>query len=245
VNGRHTSVSVILPNLDGAKHLQRAIDSFVAQAHPHKELIIVDGLSTDGSHEIIARACETYPEVHWICEADQGISDAFIRGFRASRGQVVGFLGSDDRLVPGLFERLDGLLSVVDADAVWFNSYTWFVADNRCQLRKPPVQEITRANLLAHGTIVGWQNIYYRRHVYEGQLPSRECRWAMDYEFLLRISGLGHLFLYADEVATVNLMDTGTAGGANISSDLDGRQYQESCAIAAAYADGVTVPIFR
>ncbi|NAZ83637.1 glycosyltransferase [Kineococcus sp. R8] len=239
------SISVILPNLNGAKHLQAAIDSFVAQAHPHKELVVVDGMSSDGSHEIIAAACAAYPEVRWVRQADEGISDAFIRGFGACRGQVVGFLGSDDRLAPSILEEVAGTFGMIDADAVWFNSYTWFVAEKRCDLRKPPVQEITRSNLLAHGTLVGWQNIYYRRRVYDAHLPSRECRWAMDYEFLLRIADLGYLFVYVDDVASVNLMDTGTVAGSNISSDLDGRQYRESCAIAAAYADGVTTPIFR
>lgn len=245
MSGREPTISVVLPNLDGARHLEAAIGSFRAQDYPHKELVIVDGGSQDGSHEIIARACRDGFDVHWVREADSGISDAFIRGFARSRGDVVGFLGSDDRLVPGIFRRIAQMATVVDYDVIWFDSYTWFVQEGRIDLRRPPVQEITRANLLAHGTLVGWQNFYARRHVYDRDLPDRDVRWAMDYELLMRLAVQDHLFLYVPQTATVNLFDTGSVLGGNISSDRDGRQYEESCAIAEKYADGVTIPVFR
>jgi len=240
------AISVVLPNLNGGKHLQGAIDSFLGQEYLNKELIIVDGRSDDDSHAIIQAACRQSVDIHWVRTVDAGLSDAFILGFEASRGELIGFLGGDDRLVPGVFRRMADLSKLIDYDAVWFNSYTWHVQEKRCILRKPPTQEMTRANLLAHGTLVGWQNIYYRRHCYEKHQPLRSNQFSMDYELLLRWTAMEDiLFVYCDEVATVNLFDTGIFGGANMSSDRDGRQYAESCVVAAHYSDGITVPVFR
>lgn len=240
-----TSVSVILPNFNGAAHLEAAIRSFVDQDHPNKELVIVDGKSSDGSHEIIEDACARRLDIRWVRDIDTGISDAFNRGFAHSAGAFIGFLGSDDRLLPGILRSMTSLASVIDADAFWFNSYTWWVEEGRCVLRKPPTTEFTQQNLLGHGTLVGWQNIYFKRHAYEADQPSTAVKWAMDYELYLRMSRRGHTYVYVDEPATVNLFDTGGLLGKNISADVDGRQFDESCVIAAAYSDGVTVPYFR
>jgi len=237
-------ISVILPNLNGAAYLSEAIASFLRQDHEPKELIIVDASSTDGSHDIIRAACAVSPTIRWVRLQDSGISDAFTKGYESSTGDLVGFLGADDLLMPGLFGRLSELHQVIDSDGIYFDSYVWWEDERRCILRKPLAPQFTRSSLLRHGTIVGWQNIYFTRAVYDRHQPDPQLRAAMDFELYLRLSLEEPLLVYLEHVGTVNRYGAGNAGGANISRDLDGSQGRELRAIADHYSDGVTTPFY-
>lgn len=237
-------ISVVLPNLNGAAYLGEAIASFQRQTYDRKELVIVDASSTDGSHDIIRAACGLDPDVRWVKETDTGISDAFSKGYAACRGDLIGFLGADDLLMPSILTRLAEVFQVMDVDGVYFDSYVWWVPERRCLLRKPLAPDFTRASLLHHGTLVGWQNIYFSREVYDRHQPHPELRAAMDYELYLRLSLEDPLLVYLEHVGTVNRYGAGNAGGSNISRDLDGSQGRELRTIADHYADGVTTPFY-
>jgi glycosyltransferase involved in cell wall biosynthesis len=88
--------SIVVPVLNNAGQLQRCIDSFVQQSEKNKELIIVDGGSTDGTLEIINRNKDFISRS--VSEKDNGIYAAFNRGIRLSQGEWLLFLGSDDFL---------------------------------------------------------------------------------------------------------------------------------------------------
>jgi glycosyltransferase involved in cell wall biosynthesis len=72
------------------------IESVLSQDYPRFELFIQDGGSQDGTLDIL----QHYP-VRWACEPDNGISQALNRAIQAARGEIIGFIFSDDRLQPG------------------------------------------------------------------------------------------------------------------------------------------------
>jgi len=226
-------ISVVMPNLDGERHLEKAIGSFLEQDHTARQLVIVDGGSRDGSHRIIERHAAAHPEIAWVREPDAGLSDAINRGIARARGEVIGYMGSDDLLYPGLFACIARNLRLVDFDAIYFDSYTWHLRDNRMILRRCPDLEFTRRNLLEYGTIVGLQNIYFRRRVFEAHRFDADNKYSMDYEFYLRISGENYLYMHADAIASINIFD------GNITDRLgDTRQADEGAAVARRYATG-------
>lgn len=87
-------ITVIVAVRNGAKTLQRCIDSVVKQAFSSKELIIIDGQSSDGTVEILQHN-SAYINF-WISEPDKGISDAWNKGVDHARGEWICFLGADD-----------------------------------------------------------------------------------------------------------------------------------------------------
>lgn len=87
-------VTVIIAVFNGEATLERAINSFVSQEFSNKELIIIDGGSTDSTINIIQK----YESVvdYWISEKDQGIADAWNKGINNAKGEWILFLGADD-----------------------------------------------------------------------------------------------------------------------------------------------------
>jgi glycosyltransferase involved in cell wall biosynthesis len=79
---------------NGARTLQRCIDSVRNQAHPHKGLIIVDGKSTDGTVEILS--CNANAISWCISEPDIGIYAAWNKALLHVKGEWICFPGTDD-----------------------------------------------------------------------------------------------------------------------------------------------------
>jgi len=231
-------ISIIMPNFNGAKYLNKSIESFLLQDYPNKELIIVDNKSVDASHEIIQRYCSNNKEIIWIRETDKGISDAFNIGIDKSKGEIIGYLGSDDLLYKNVLDEIAYAHSWCNFDAIYFDSYSYYINDKKCVLRKCPKIEFTKENLLGYGTIVGWEDIFFKRYIYDSYRYDVNNKYGMDYEFYLRVSSEKYLYLYMDKVATVNMMDN------NISMDFDGKQFDEACVVAARYTQGYDGPVY-
>lgn len=87
-------ISVIVAVFNGSKTLQRCIDSVIAQSYPHKELVVIDGGSTDGSVEVIRNNDKKIS--FWVSEPDRGIYNAWNKGLAHAKGEWVCFLGADD-----------------------------------------------------------------------------------------------------------------------------------------------------
>lgn len=90
-------VSVIVPTYNRAHLLPRALDSVLDQTHANLELIVVDDGSTDDTPEILAAYGD---RIRVICQANSGVSAARNAGIRASRGEFVALLDSDDTWTP-------------------------------------------------------------------------------------------------------------------------------------------------
>lgn len=225
-------ISVILPNFNGGKYLEKAIQSFIDQDYSNKELIIVDGKSTDDSHKVIEKFSSSYSNIIWIKEQDKGISSAFNIGYKHATGDIIGYLGSDDIIYKGLFTKINYLNSWSSLDAVYFNSYTFYINEKRCILRKCPDLEFNLESLLSYGTIVGWQNIYFKKEIYDKYAIDETNKTCMDYEFYLRVcSNEKLLFVKSDIISTINIFDN------NISTDTNGGQMKEAAKVAKKYAE--------
>ena len=87
-------ISVVIAVRNGAKTMQRCIDSVVNQSFPSKELIIIDGQSDDGTVEILRNNAAHVN--FWLSERDSGICDAWNKGIDHAQGKWICFLGADD-----------------------------------------------------------------------------------------------------------------------------------------------------
>jgi glycosyltransferase involved in cell wall biosynthesis len=102
-------VSVITVVLNAKRDLEQTIRSVEAQTWPHIEFIVVDGISTDGSLEVV-KAKAAQGVVHkWVSEKDKGFYDAMTKGIHLATGDYVCFINAGDEFYePTTLERIFG-----------------------------------------------------------------------------------------------------------------------------------------
>lgn len=87
-------ISILVAVYNGASTLQQCIDSVALQDYSNKELIVIDGGSSDGT---VAICEENSGKIdYWISEKDTGIFSAWNKGLREAKGDWICFLGADD-----------------------------------------------------------------------------------------------------------------------------------------------------
>lgn len=121
-------VSVIIPTYNRAELLPETIGSILAQTFRDFEIIVVDDGSTDNTKEVV----ESFnsPSIRYIYQANLGVSAARTTGIKASSGEYIAFLDSDDIWLPENLElkvkRLDSHpeVALVCSDAYVFDDKT-------------------------------------------------------------------------------------------------------------------------
>lgn len=108
-------MSIVTPSYNQGQFIEQTIRSVLHQGYPNLEYIIIDGGSIDESVEII-RKYERWL-AHWVSEPDDGQAAAINKGMTKSTGQILGWLNSDDFLLPGALRKV-AEMSQQDPDAV-------------------------------------------------------------------------------------------------------------------------------
>lgn len=98
------TVTIVTPSYNQEQFIEETIRSVLAQTYPYIEYIVVDGNSTDGTHRVLERYADVIDRL--IIEPDEGQADAINKGFHLATGTLVGWLNSDDILMPGAVEAV-------------------------------------------------------------------------------------------------------------------------------------------
>ncbi|MEI2689491.1 MAG: glycosyltransferase [Anaerolineae bacterium] len=91
-------ISVIIPTYNRADMLGDAIASVLAQTYADWELIVVDDGSTDDTGAVVARYSD--PRIRYIYQENRKLPGARNTGIRASTGEYIALLDSDDIFLP-------------------------------------------------------------------------------------------------------------------------------------------------
>ena len=87
-------ITIIVAVFNGAATLQRCLKRIASQSYDNKELIVMDGGSTDESIKILEDNAQVI--TYWESRTDRGIYHAWNKALSHATGDWIIFLGSDD-----------------------------------------------------------------------------------------------------------------------------------------------------
>ena len=200
---RLPSISIIVAVLNRAKTLACCLKSVEALEHPEKELIVMDGGSTDGSLPILER--HRHHMKYFESKPDRGIYHAWNKALEHAHGEWVCFLGADDffwspraltEIGPFLIEAAEKRIRVVYGQVVKINQ-----AGSILRIEGKPWQKIRW--LMPHGMPLPHPGLMHHRSLFQVHgVFDESFRIAGDYDLLLRELGKGEA-LHATGVRVV------------------------------------------
>lgn len=175
-------ITIVTPSYNQGHFLEETIQSVLDQKYPNLEYFVVDGGSTDNSAEIIKKY-----EKHinwWVSEKDRGQPHALNKGFDRATGDVLGFINSDDCLLPGALNFVGKQFA---QGVQWLVGWVLFVEpddQNYPQLwhsyERPEHWFVTNP--------IGQQGTFWARALYQKHGGFREeYDMAFDYEYWMRL----------------------------------------------------------
>ena len=202
-------VSVVIPVWNGERYLATAIESVLAQTHPHFELIIVDDGSTDGTAIIADGYARCDPRVRRVRQPNQGVAAARNTGLRVARGQWVACLDSDDLMLPHRLERQIAFIAVHPEVKV-FGSVCRYINEDGCfrgghTIGAPIRSRADLEALLEDDQLIGLTHpsvMMHRDTILALGGYDRAMEPAEDLDLWMRVAQAGHLVLQDDEVLT-------------------------------------------
>jgi hypothetical protein len=115
-------VSVVIPTYNRAGFLVEAIKSVLDQTLQDFEIIVVDDGSTDNTSQVMADFSDT--RIRYLWQENRGAAAAQNTGIKASIGEYITILGSDDLYLPqNLGKKAELLDSHPEIDLVYSDAY--------------------------------------------------------------------------------------------------------------------------
>lgn len=210
-------ISIVTPSFNQGAYIRRTIDSVLSQRGDFElEYRVIDGGSTDDTLEIL----KSYgTDVAWMSECDEGQVDAINKGLTTATGDIVGWLNSDDLLQPGALARVAETFSA-HPEAIWVHGRCsiideddrevrrWVSAYKHFRSRRHSFENLLTENYISQMTA------FWRRDAHDeiGYLDT-SVRLAFDYDFFLRLAGLGDPVFIDEPIACFRWYAGSKSGG--------------------------------
>ena len=193
-------VSIVTPSFNQGQFIERTLQSVAIQRETlpldvELEHVVFDGGSNDETVDVLSRFT---PKITWISEKDNGQTHAVNKGIKATDGEIIGWLNSDDIYYPGTITSVvDFFKSHPDIDVVYG------MADHIDTVDKPfesYPSEPWNFERLKDICFICQPALFFRRRILNScGLLDESLKYCMDYEFWLRLAKHNIRFAYIEE----------------------------------------------
>ena len=188
-------VSVITPSYNQGAFIERTLASVASQSGCEIEHLVFDGASTDGTRAILERF---RPPVRWVSRKDKGQADAVNQGIRASDGDIIGWLNSDDVYYAGALARVASFFDAHAEVDVVYGMADHIDRDDR-SLGPYPTAPWSFERLKKECFVCQPAAFFRRRVIEKHGVLDESLHYCMDYEYWLRLGKAGARFAYLEE----------------------------------------------
>jgi glycosyltransferase involved in cell wall biosynthesis len=188
-------VSIVTPSFNQGQFIGRSLMSVANQKGPAIEHVVFDASSTDSTIDVLRRFS---PTVKWVSESDNGQGHAVNKGIRATSGDIIGWLNSDDIYYPDAIARVVTFFEEhPEIDVVYGQADHIDVYDSPFE---PYPTEPWNFERLHDVCFICQPALFFRRRVAEQYgLLDESLQYCMDYEYWLRLGKAGVRFAYIEE----------------------------------------------
>ena len=185
----HTLVSIAVPVFNTARFLPAALDSLLAQEHPHWECLLWDDGSTDGSRDIAAGYACRDPRFRLLGNGgNNGNPRALALTLAQARGEFLGVLDSDDVLEADALSSMLAFMQAEPRPGMAYSQYTEIDEYGRelglgTRFRSPYSPQRLLVEFMTHHFRLIHADAYRAVGGYDGSLDE-----AADYDLCLRLS---------------------------------------------------------
>lgn len=184
-------ISIVTPSFNQASFVDETLRSVLEQGYPNLEYVVIDGASTDGSADIIAKHAPSLS--YWVSEPDRGHGHALNKGFERTSGEVMGWLNSDDKYTPWALRTVGRIFAE-------FPHVQWIVGMNGLWNVDGAMIDAFRAPknifdfLTGHYKWIQQESVFWRRSLWE------KAGGAIDESFKFMVDGelWTRFFLHAE-----------------------------------------------
>jgi glycosyltransferase involved in cell wall biosynthesis len=198
-------VSILTPSFNQAQFLGDCLATVRAQSYESLEHVVADGGSTDGSVALLEAAGAS---VTWSSAPDGGQGEALNRAFEVSRGEIIGWINSDDALF-----STSAVSTVVDAFArdpqidVVFGNAAHVSVDGLILREIRPHRRPSWNVLSPDASPLPQPATFVRRRAVERAgcyMTRTDLELTLDVELWVRLAASGAAFRYVDHVIAVD-----------------------------------------
>lgn len=233
-------ITLVTPSFNQAVWLGKTLDSVLNQGYPNLEYGVVDGGSTDGSIAILDAYRDRLSFV--ISEPDKGMYDAIQKGFTRSTGEIMGWLNSDDILMPNALFTLARLFYDIP-QAEWVTGYRCAVDEQGCAVALEPARAWSAETYAIDHHWIQQESTFWRRSLWErsGSSLNTNLKLAGDFELWHRF--FHHAPLYSTD-ALLGGFRVRSSGQASLEQlgayEIEAARVRESSPLSEAVAQRVT-----
>ena len=212
--------TIITATYNSVFSIEQCLLSIVEQSFKDVEIIVVDGLSSDGTLDKIHTLIKKHSNIRLISEDDKGIYDALNKGINMASGDIIGFVHSDDMLANhNVLSNIQNCFELNSVDGV-YGDLEYVKKHDESQVVRHWQSCSFNQSLLAKGWSPPHPTLYLKKSVYEkhGQF-SLNYKISSDYDFMTRLFKDKQLrFWYLPKVITK--MRIGGASNKNLKNIL-------------------------
>ncbi len=109
-------LTIVVPVYNAAPYLKQCVQSILAQQFADFTLLLMDDGSTDASPALCDAFAASDARVQVLHQENQGVEQTILQGIRLASTPYIGFVDSDDWLLPEMYQVLLGAMQVQNAD---------------------------------------------------------------------------------------------------------------------------------
>jgi len=206
-------VTIITPILNRITYLDQCIQSVLNQSYPYIEHIFVDGGSADGTLDILTSYSRRYPDrIRFISEPDKGSGDAWNKGLRMAKGEIFGFLGSDDISEPDAIMKAVGFFRS-NPDAHFVFGACNFINEKGEIIGRPLIKDFNLREIINDGCYVPTPSSFYKRQVIE-KIGCFDAK-GNDLDFLIRAGKVFQIYRIDEVLSNFRIHEGSATSGSS------------------------------